>query len=364
MLLTKPKVATSWREKKEFIKKKKWKKTEKMLLSQAEEEALRLENSNDMKPELILNRAVQHLKTAPTLSIALPGSILDNAQTDKLRSYLASQIARAACIYNISEIIVYDDVCNFKRRYSDRNCSQGSLESCNQMTKILMYLECPQYLRKHLFPMCEELKDAGILNPLDAPHHLRATDECSYREGVITSKVSKSGTKSFADVGLTRELKVDQLLDPGERVTLRLYRSKKKNKLRGIVVSKDEPTKEEGLYWGYSVRLAKRLSDVFTESPYGEYDLTIGTSDKGEPWNQASLPELTAFKHALIVFGGLRGLEFALANDNKLTSVDNVSHLFEAYVNTCPHQGARTIRTEEALLISLALLTFKLGFGV
>lgn len=39
-----------------------------------------------------------------TLSIALPGSILDNAQSPELRTYLAGQIARAACIYKVDEV--------------------------------------------------------------------------------------------------------------------------------------------------------------------------------------------------------------------------------------------------------------------
>jgi len=36
--------------------------------------------------------------------------------------------------------------------------------------------------------------------------------------------------------------------------------------------------------------------------------------------------------------------------------VADPSVLFDLYVNTCPSQGSRTIRTEEAILISLAAL--------
>jgi hypothetical protein len=39
-----------------------------------------------------------------TLSIAVPGSILDNAQSQELRTYLAGQIARAACVFKIDEV--------------------------------------------------------------------------------------------------------------------------------------------------------------------------------------------------------------------------------------------------------------------
>ena len=43
------------------------------------------------------------------MSIALPGSILDNAQSPELRTYLAGQVARAAVIYNIDEIVIFDE---------------------------------------------------------------------------------------------------------------------------------------------------------------------------------------------------------------------------------------------------------------
>lgn len=39
-----------------------------------------------------------------TVSIAVPGSILGNAQSPELKAYLAGQIARAACIYNVDEV--------------------------------------------------------------------------------------------------------------------------------------------------------------------------------------------------------------------------------------------------------------------
>lgn len=35
---------------------------------------------------------------------------------------------------------------------------------------------------------------------------------------------------------------------------------------------------------------------------------------------------------------------------------DKVENLFDAYLNTCPDQGCRTIRTEEAILITLSVL--------
>lgn len=65
--------------------------------------------------------------------------------------------------------------------------------------------------------------------------------------------------------------------------------------------------------------------------------------------------QLPSFRHALVVFGGLQGLEAGVDADPNL-EVAEPSVLFDLYVNTCPSQGSRTIRTEEAILISLATL--------
>lgn len=54
---------------------------------------------------------------------------------------------------------------------------------CIQLARILQYLECPQYLRKYFFPIHKDLQYAGLLNPLDAPHHLRQNDEFAFRYG-------------------------------------------------------------------------------------------------------------------------------------------------------------------------------------
>lgn len=125
------------------------------------------------------------------------------------------------------------------------------------------------------------------------------------------------------------------------------------------MVSPDEPRRETGVYWGYQVRIAHSLSEIFTKSPYeGGYDMTVGTSDRGTNVQEVSNKSLD-FNHILIVFGGLQGLEEALANDEKLT-VDEPEMLFDQYVNVLPKQGSRTIRTEEALLIALAALQEKL----
>ncbi len=65
--------------------------------------------------------------------------------------------------------------------------------------------------------------------------------------------------------------------------------------------------------------------------------------------------ELPRYRHLLIAFGGPEGLEDCLAHDKRLTKT-TTADLFDLYLNTCPGQGSRTIRTEEAVLISMAFL--------
>lgn len=281
-------------------------------------------------------------KKVSTVSFAIPGSILDNAQTSELRTVLAGQIARAACIYNVDEIVIFDDqpAANVTTtKMAKLETTEGvktARPCCVQLARVLQYLECPQYLRKFFFPIHSDLKFSGLLNPLDSQHHLRVTSEFKYREGIVSNKPHPKG--SFVNVGLLNDVLVNKQLPENLRVTVKLDISDSKNKkLKGKIVPPSEPRRATGIYWGYNVRIANSISQVFAQSPYGEYDVTIGTSDKGENVHEVSQKSLK-FNHLLIVFGGLFGLESALENDDNLT-VDDPSLLFDHYYNVAPGQG-------------------------
>uniref|UniRef100_A0A8C9ZGV4 28S rRNA (uridine-N(3))-methyltransferase n=1 Tax=Sander lucioperca TaxID=283035 RepID=A0A8C9ZGV4_SANLU len=297
---------------------------------------------------------------AYTVSVALPGSVLDNAQSTELRTYLAGQIARACVVFCVDEIVVFDE------QGEDVKSVEGEFKgvgkkghACIQLARILQYLECPQYLRKWFFPKHKDLQYAGLLNPLDSPHHMRIDDESEYREGIVLDRPIKQGKGSLVNCGMRKDVRIDKQLQSGLRVTVKLSKTQSpESKIcKGAVVAPHLPRTEAGLYWGYSVRLASCLSAVFTESPYDEgYDLTIGTSERGSSVDQTTL---SPFKHLLVVFGGLQGLEASVDTDQNL-EVTDPSVLFDLYLNTCPDQGSRTIRTEEAILVSMAGLRQKI----
>lgn len=339
---------------------KQWR--EEKLEKKFKKEELERESKNESKEHV--EEAKYERRDVCTVSIAVPGSILDNAQSPELRTYLAGQIARAACIYKVDEIIVFDDkgdVTESERKKIRKDDALGEARlGCLQLARILQYLECPQYLRKYFFPIHKDLQYAGVLNPLDAPHHLRQMDESLYREGIVTNKPIKFGKGSQVNVGLLNEVHVDKVLVPGLRVTVKIPAEQPNpKKLKGTIVPPNVPRAETGIYWGYTVKLVKHLAEVLTNCQYkGGYDLTIGTSDKGTLVDEIEAKSLE-YRHCLIVFGGVAGLEAAVDVDPNL-DVDDPSLIFHKYVNTCPQQGSRTIRTEEAILLTLAELRTKL----
>ena len=63
---------------------------------------------------------------------------------------------------------------------------------------------------------------AGVLNPLDCPHHVRADQYSPYREGVVLDKPVREGKGSFVNVGLKPEAQIDKKLQAGIRVTVQM----------------------------------------------------------------------------------------------------------------------------------------------
>ncbi|KAF9904749.1 hypothetical protein BX616_001214, partial [Lobosporangium transversale] len=326
-----------------------------------------------------------------TVSIALPGSILDGSLTVELKTYLVGQIARACVLFNVDEIVIYNESAKglSKEGAIGKDDYLPKSDPNLFMGRVLQYLETPLYLRKLLFPMHRDLKFAGLLNPLDPPHHVHQDERSLFREGVVIR--ARDQKYSIVNCGMRKEVLIDRLVPTGSRVTVRIHGAEKDKKkmdkhsktaaaiaameasllegsddnkaalqkyFMGTVVSPKTPREETGYYWGYQVRLADSISKVFTESPFPNgYDLTIGTSDKGTPISSETASSISNFSHALVVFGGATGIETAVEADEDLKcDADEAKDMFDFWLNTCPSQGSRVIRTEEAILITMATL--------
>ena len=308
---------------------------------------------------------------------------------------MAGQIARALAVFCVDEVVIFDDGQehigegrnghkSFDGYQSGEGAYTGDKDPGYFLTHILSYLETPPHLRTRLFAMHADLKLAGALPSLDMPHHLRSHEWCQYREGTTehgdghqdhtgtsngtqcNGKVGEESIFTLVDAGLSHKVSIPGTIPPNTRLTVKFSSSKpaagcKDDPLPATAVAPSLPREEAGYYWGYNVRRASSLSAVFTESPFdGGYDLTIGTSERGialstltgSSSDNLSVPN---FNHILVVFGGVAGLEVAVKADVELHAmgVHEPKALFDYWVNLCPGQGSRTIRTEEAIWIGL-----------
>ena len=217
---------------------------------------------------------------------------------------------------------------------------------------------------------------------------MRPHEWCQYREGItLESQPAKGSNKgseeqakkkkkrksdsetalprTLVDVGLDHPVAIPSSIPPLTRVTLKFPDTAGQDGSGGNLVADavapSAPREEAGYYWGYSVRAASSLSAVLTECAFdGGYDLTLGTSERGFPVSSlktehGSVPEYT---HMLIVFGGVSGIEAAVNVDTELEKlgIADPSLLFDYWINLCPEQGSRTIRTEEAVWLGLMAL--------
>lgn len=203
---------------------------------------------------------------------------------------MAGQVARTAAVFCVDEIVVYDDSSAQPKEdhQRDRKSQHESRRNVSLLAKILQFSECPMYLRSSFFPLHEDLKSVGLLNPLDAPHHLRSNEKCLYREGVVlpATRFNNKGT-TLVNVGLRKEASINSVLEPGLRVTVKFKDAEAEEDdvefYEGDPVPNDEPSKNCGLYWGYQVRIADTFSSIFSQSPHEDgYDLCVGISSNGK----------------------------------------------------------------------------------
>lgn len=96
--------------------------------------------------------------------------MLEIPQTSALRAYFISEIARISSIFKVDEIVILKD-----HSYSPKS---EKFVPCEYIARNLQYLETPQYLRKHLFKMHPDLNNVGLMNPIEARHHLKTNEIC------------------------------------------------------------------------------------------------------------------------------------------------------------------------------------------
>ncbi|KAG2236739.1 hypothetical protein INT48_000737 [Thamnidium elegans] len=267
-----------------------------------------------------------------TTSLAIPSSIIDSAPTIEMKTILAGQINPNLFL-----------------------------------ARVFQYMETPQYLRKQLVPISPDLKFAGLLPPLDVPHHPGMEEITNYREGVTLDKTGETDS-TLVDIGLFRRARIDRAVQAGVRVTVELSEAisaadtrKGQKPIAAKVVSPKVPREKNGLYWGYNIRLASSFSRVMTECPYEDgYDYSIGVSDRdGEDMYNCDIEnKIKPFEHLLIAFGGpVGGLQEAIEADQDLkVGGEDAAELFDLFIDPNAKSGTRTVRLEESMMMVMSVL--------
>ncbi len=258
--------------------------------------------------------------------VVIPSTIF-LGEDERLSTFRVGLIARYLAVFRVEEILVFGPP--------------------TPVSEILRYAETPQYLRRRAISMSPSLKFVGVIPPLQSPHHPLSSGgrgfACEFREGIV---LSVAGEWLYVDVGFSEPVKVLGKAKVGERVTVALTNPMK------VVDRSSVP-----YYWGYTVTNAANLHVAVKICK--DY-VRIATSRLGEPVSDvAGKLAVDAYtKGGIAIFFGTRdkGL-FELAAEEGL----EVKECFDYVVNMVPKQGVFTIRTEEALPVTLAVLDYILS---
>ena len=144
------------------------------------------------------------------LSIAIPDSSLKDEKKHENKTRKIFQIARAAGIFQINNIIIYKDGREFEN-------------DSKLLSTILRYLETPQHFRKRLFPKSGLLQFVGALSPIKMPNqggtsNAEQIEKGDIREGVIFPKDGKR----FVDIGIEQLVPYHGKKEIGKRVIVKV----------------------------------------------------------------------------------------------------------------------------------------------
>lgn len=279
------------------------------------------------------------------LAIAIPASVILDTPHLREKTSKIGLIGRAAAVFRVDEIIVYPDRVGKNKQKNEANL----------IAFLLSYLETPQYLRKRFFKIDARLQYAGILPPLRTPHHplnreAKKLKVGEYREGATVSK-TKEGV--LVDIGVENLVLMRETnWALGKRLTLQIVTVGERVEVQAA--SRDEVPS----YWGYKVTMENHSFGRLVEN--GKFDLTVATSKIGVKFVDVIKEMADKWKNskrALVAFGApARGLH-EIVNDEGA----NLHDVVDFVINMVPDQGTKTVRTEEALFASLAVLNVQFG---
>ncbi|MFB6138651.1 MAG: putative RNA uridine N3 methyltransferase [Halobacteriaceae archaeon] len=310
-----------------------------------------------------------------TTSLLVPSSLCREVGDKREATRKLGTVARAAAVFRVDRLVVFPDP------PGERRWGGGFV------TTVLRYAATPPHLRKEAFGPRDELEYAGVLPPLRVPSWTgsESNDSGSLRDGIVTQVGPEGRVRVTCGLQHPLSLRVPDGMSvtEGERVTVRVS---SRRPVRARLV--DEPTP--------GLRVVRQDLDAALASD--DAGLRIATSRHAPPLTLERLPGLCGTverEGCTVAFGAPeRGLPELLgvdtdalgtadgddggvatardAGDGATDDHDEEDETaggtarrgrapggFDAWLNTIPDQGSEVVRTEEAVLATLAPLNIR-----
>ena len=286
--------------------------------------------------------------------VAIPDSSLSDEKNLREKTIKIGRFARAFSIFGVNKVIIYKDPTT-KNMNSDKSL----------MKLILDFLNTPQYLRKSIYPLNQELSYIGLLPPIRAPQHKKKVKLSEVRAGelrigLIYHKKSllnqKSNNKKFiidwrnktyeyyVDVGLDSPIPFLGQGKDGQKIIVKFIDSYPN--LKAIQTTESDIEKE---YLGYDILSINSIDEFLRK--LDQKTFVVFTSKKGMFFKnkESEFKEIIKkFEILLIVFGSpSKGINELYPTFHKINN--------SMYLNMFPYQKTETIRLEEALLGTLTI---------
>jgi predicted SPOUT superfamily RNA methylase MTH1 len=268
----------------------------------------------------------------PLLSAAIPESSLIDSTSLMEKSLRIAQFARAFSIFRIRKIYIYRDVSTVKS------------DDVKLLSLLLGYLDTPQYLRRSLYPKIKLLQFVGMLPPIQSPHHKKFLKLSKVRDGETRVGLLLMNKGSWVvDVGLNQTVPFVGMNGTKRKSIFRL------RTFNGKLVA-EEMKKGVSGYWGYRIDHVHSLSSIIRSSK-AKLIITSRMGKSISLCRNALMSSLSDFSEVVLVFGSPRKEVWEIVNKTDGIVVDS-----SLCINMFPQQGTESVRLEEAVMGSLAII--------
>lgn len=337
-------------------------------------------------------------KTVPErqFSLCIPSTIISSTNAKNLQqiTYIAYQVAKAATIYNIPEIVILNIPSIHKRQEMEEKANnkvvvldkkikfnetedekqseshnnnnnnnddnQSDENNCELFATLLQYFVTPPYLVKSIFPQkyLKKFKYAQALPTISTLPFMNNNDVIKhFKEGITVAKQSPGKSKNKNKLRVSKYVNIgdDQMLELSHEVPVNVRVTvdiKNKKVVSPLTAYGTSGTKSS---FGYYTRIASEFSEIVTKAsvPLG-YTSTIlvECDDYFSNTTSGGANTLTFNKDnnkVLLVFGNIHDLTYSLNQDSSLDFP--IDEFFDYKLG-----GIKNVNIQEKVLMSLTQL--------